>query len=167
MANEKDVPKTSVKMHEWQGRTILHPSHANELERESALLEYGHKLPRDQAEDQAHKAYVKKHREAAAAHHLKGAQAAQAVGDTESAKKHGIMYSLHVKALGHEPVGPVHPDIKAAGADKSPYKFKAHKSDLYALDEMKPKGNSEDQPVKKSEALYTIYQACEALKKSR
>lgn len=117
----------------WLGRPIVHPDHANDLETEAAINEYGLKMPRAQAEDQAHKDYVGKQREAAASHHLSGMKVANATGDTEAARKHHMMYSLHAKALGFEPVG----EAPASIADKHVYKlkFKPHQGDMFSASE--------------------------------
>ena len=38
----------------WQGKMILHPDHAEDLERAAAYNEFGKKMGRTQAEDEAH-----------------------------------------------------------------------------------------------------------------
>ena len=154
---------------EWMGKPILHPSHKDELEMAAAVNEFGKKMPRSQAEQAAYGDYVKKNRISAAAHHLSGMKAANATGDLESARKHGIMYNLHSKALGHEAVGPIHSDV-AAHLNDNPskvYKFKSHKGDLYALDPYRsPEGiESSTAPIQKREALYNIWLACQELNK--
>lgn len=117
----------------WLGRPIVHADHAQQLETDAAINEYGLKMPRAQAEDQAHKEYVGKQREEAASHHLSGMKVANATGDIEAARKHHMMYSLHAKALGFEPVGAVPASI----TDKHVYKlkFKPHKGDMFAAGE--------------------------------
>jgi len=119
---------------QWFGRPIVKPEHAADLEREAALDEFHHKMPRAQAEEHAHLAYQKRLREEAAAHHLAGMRGAHAAGDLESARKHAMMYELHSKALGHDHVGPAHPSVVAMMESK-PFKarFKAHHGDVFAV----------------------------------
>jgi hypothetical protein len=119
----------------WQGRQLVSRSHVSELERESALREFRDQMPREQAEEQAYQDYQRKHHAEAGAHHLRGLKAAQASGDTEEAKKHGIAYELHLKALGHEPGEGVPDEIRAhVEAPKAVHhKFKAHAGDALLL----------------------------------
>lgn len=121
--------------HQWSGRTILDPNDAHQLEQDAATYEFKHRMPREDAEHRAYHEYQqKKHREAAA-YHLKGIRASQAVGDGEEGRKHGAMYQLHMQALGLNPMDAVPGDIKsmAETAPEKFYRFKAHKGDLYAL----------------------------------
>lgn len=124
------------KVHEWNGRPILHDEDAQHLESESALMEFRDHKPRKDAEGQAYEAYKSKHLTEAAAHHLSGMRAAQASGDHESAKKHRMLYELHLRALGHDPYDAVpdsvktiinHPDYKSS------YKFKNHGADTFLV----------------------------------
>ncbi len=137
---------------------LVHADHAEELDRAAGMNEFGKKLPRAQAEDEAYKEYVKSHREQAMAHHLAGMKAAHGAGDMEAARKHGLMYVLHAKALGHDPVGPA-PDGVVALLKQPPkvYKFKAHHGDLFSVD---PKA---DEKLDKTEALHTVWQACQVV----
>lgn len=137
----------------WQGKPILDPDHAHDLEQRAALHEFQGKLDRKSAEDQAHGDYRREHHQTGAAFHLQGMRAGQASGHMDEAKKHGAMYALHLKALGHDPYGEVPPEIKTR-ADKEDreklYRFKAHKSDLFLLDgDDKP---SSEKPMQKSES---------------
>lgn len=160
-AKHKGVPAPT-----WVGRSIAHEDHAKGLEMDAAMNEFGHKMPRAQAEEEAHKKYVENQHVEAAAHHLAGIKAAHGAGDMEAARKHGLMYNLHSKALGTDPVGPAHPSV-VSSMEKTPakvYKFKAHRGDLFALES---EGNGgEEKTEKAEEALYTIYAACEALTKA-
>ena len=126
-------------MHDqWLGRPIAHKDDTHDLETRAAIHEFHGQLPRHQAEQRAHDEYVKDKRLEAAAHHLSGLKAAQGAGQTEEARKHGALYELHLKALGHEPVGPVPPEVQqrlqAPDRDQL-YRFRAHKGDVYALQE--------------------------------
>lgn len=148
MADEKKALATSS----WMGRPILHEDHGHDLERRSAINEFHHKMPREQAEQSAHDDYVKEHRLKAAAHHLAGMKAAQAAGSHEDSKKHWMLYDTHLKALGLDSVGAVPPEIQKQmdnPDEKKVYKFKAHKGDLYALQEHKAE---EPESMAKSEA---------------
>lgn len=118
----------------WNGKPILHPDHAHDLEFRSAILEFGHKLPRATAEEYAHQEYKKNHHIQAAAHHLRGMKAAQGSGDSEEAHKHGLMYSEHMKSAGLDPMGPVPKEIQEHEQNNNRhYKFKAHRADLFVL----------------------------------
>jgi hypothetical protein len=110
-------------------------------------------------------------------------KAAHAAGDMEAARNHSLMYNLHSKALGHEPVGPAHPDVIAHLASKPSkvYKYKAHHGDQLALS---PKPQAEASSVapkapgivssapgpmlgkNEREALYTVWKGAQALLKA-
>lgn len=141
---------------QWLGRPIVSPEHVRDLETRAAINEFHSRMPRAQAEAKAHEDYVRDQRELAAAHHLKGMRAAQAVGNHEDAQKHWMMYDLHMKGLGQQSIGPVTPEIeKRMLEDQKPvYKFKAHKGDLYALDSAnKETAPPEGEPIQKAEDL--------------
>jgi hypothetical protein len=114
---------------------LVKPGHAEELEQNAAINEFGSKMPRAQAEAAAYKGYKERQHKEASAHHLAGMKAARGAGDMEAARKHGLMYNLHSAAIGHEPVGPAHPDVLAHMSSKpsSVYKFKPHHGDQLAL----------------------------------
>lgn len=114
----------------WQGRSILSKDHSFDLDRAAAIHEFKNKLPRHEAEEKAYGEYKKARSEDAAAHHLSGMKAAHAVGNKKDAIKHSLAYGLHMKALGHDPVGEPPDEIKAKMEDQSGvYKFKPHESD--------------------------------------
>lgn len=124
----KDLPK-------WQGKTILHSDHGVKLDLAAAALEFNHNMPRKEAEEKAYKDYMGGHRIAAAAHHYVGMKAALAANDQDSAKKHSMMYSAHLKALGHDPVGPVPKEVQEHMA-KNPvkiYRFMPSAGDVFNL----------------------------------
>jgi hypothetical protein len=149
----------------WMGRPIAHPKHAEELERDAAFNEFGTKMSRDEAESAAYDNYSKRQRVEAAAHHLAGMKAARAGGDMEAARKHGAMYDLHVKALGHEPVGPTHPDVASYMAQNPGvgYKFKPHRGDLFAVHAKAPESPQEvtkaEPGIDLDQALKTLHEA--------
>jgi len=119
--------------HKWYNKPIISQDHIPDLERQAAINEFEHGLPRATAEAQAYRSYREKLHKEAAAYHLRGLRAAQAAGDLPEARKHGVAYSLHLSHLGLDPMDRVHPEIKelAEGEEKKPqYKFKAHKGDI-------------------------------------
>lgn len=150
---------------------LVKPEHGSDLEQASAINEFGKKMPREQAEAEAYKAYKLRQHVEAAAHHLAGTKAAHAAGDMEAARKHSLMYDLHSKAIGHEPVGPAHPDVVAQLANASKvYRFKPHHGDQLALSakrEPEPQGTQEPTVMDKHETLglNAVYVACQALLK--
>ena len=122
----------------WQGRPIADAEDVHALEQRSAIHEFNDKMPRAEAEDHAYSDYVKDRRLDAAAHHLAGMKAAHGVGDMDEARKHGVMYELHVKALGLNPHGPVPHEVSARLSSMEQggiYRFKPHKGDIYALND--------------------------------
>lgn len=152
--------------HEWNGKSILHPDHHTELEKESANNEFMHGMPRHKAEEKAYNDYRKHHHLKSAAAHLRGMKAAAASGDVASAKKHGAMYELHCKNLGKEPWAESDEELKEAMKDTSTpaHSFKSHKGDQFVLEEYK--SNKEKAKVQKS--LAKIYElAVEVLKKNQ
>lgn len=140
MADKTVMPK-------WLGYQILDNEHAQDLEQRAAVHEIERKLPRTEAERQAHIDYQKEHHAKAAAHHLMGMKAAQGSGHMDAARKHGAMYALHVKELGEDSYGPVPEAVKMhadAPERKQVYNFKAHKGDAFLF-------QKEGEPVAKSE----------------
>lgn len=119
----------------WKGRPIADPEHSDHLEVLAGLNQFHRNMLPHQAEDAAHDDYKKDQLVEAAAHHLQGLKAALGAGDHDSASKHGMMYGLALKALGHPIVGETPPEIasKAKHLENSPYKFKAHKADQFVL----------------------------------
>ena len=120
----------------WLGRyPVTDADHVNHLETMAALHEFHRKLPRHQAEELAHQEYTKERLVEAAAHHLVGIKAATSAGDSEAAKKHGVMYSFALKALGHDPVGAIPKEVEAKtkGLDSKLYRFKPHPGDAFLL----------------------------------
>jgi hypothetical protein len=154
--NVDDKDKQKLAPPQWLGRPIVDHGHVQDLETRAAMNEFGHKMPRHQAEQVAHDSYVQEQRERAAAHHLAGMKAAMATGNHEDAKKHWALYDMHLKSLGKESIGAVPPEIEKRmmeeTGEKPLYRFKAHKGDLYALhapskDQAPPQGV----PIQKAE----------------
>jgi hypothetical protein len=129
MAKEEKFPK-------WQGKyAIVDADHVHNLETMAAINEFAHKMPRHEAEEAAHKQYMREQLIEAAAHHLSGIKAAQGAGDTESIKKHGLMYQLAMKGLGHDPMGEPPSEVTEhmKHQPQNVYKFKAHPADAFAM----------------------------------
>lgn len=137
MSNEyKKDTKEAKPSKKWLDKyDISHEDHIPGLEVRAAVAEWHDKLPRFEAEAKAHADYTKEELENAAAHHFSGVHAAHAAGDTESAKKHGVMYLLAMKALGHKDVLNPPPEVqnKAKNSPSKVYKFKNHISDQFLL----------------------------------
>lgn len=138
---------------QWAGRDVTDLEHGHELDREAALHEFDGKLPRHEAEDKAYHGYKRKQHELAAAHHLQGIKMAEAAGDERQGRKHGLMYQLHLKELGHDAIGPVpkevqqHIDAGHAGEGGTLYNFKPHRGDMFVLDAMGALGKNDKEKV--------------------
>lgn len=138
---------TEKKRGSWMGHPLLDPEHEHELHLAAALHEFQGGLPRNDAEKRALEDYRREHHARAAAHHFAGMKAGHATGNMDDAKKHHALYSLHVKALGEDPMGPVPEVVRkfhgSAGTDKKQrpvYSFRGHDADEFLV-----------QPVTKSE----------------
>ncbi len=129
----------------WKGRKILHAGDHDALESAAAIKEFHDGYPRQQAEERAYSDYRSGHHEDARAHHHAGMQAALAVGDHESAHKHGMMYDFHTRALGKDPMAGIDASLQARlDANRAKhYRFRAHKADGFIVHEMaKAEGSS-------------------------
>lgn len=125
---------TQVKTPLWQGRKIVKDDDGHDLEQRAGVYEFKHRMARGDAEHRAHHEYRQdKHREAAA-YHLQGLKAAQAAGSQDEGHKHGLMYQLHMKALGLDPMGPVPNEIQSLAEKQDKfYKFRPHRGDVFLL----------------------------------
>lgn len=138
----------------WNGRKIAKDEDKHDLESRAAVYEFKHRMARPDAEHRAHHEYKQdKHREAAA-YHMQGLKAAQAAGSHEEGHKHGMMYQLHMKELGLDPMGPVPHEIQGL-ADKQEnfYRFKAHRGDAFLLQDKPEKEEKKDELVKADKVL--------------
>lgn len=121
----------------WRNRyPIVDHLHEDDLEMRAAINEHHHKMPRAQAEERAHADYRRDQIVDAAAHHYVGMQAANAAKNMKGAKKHGVMYALALRQLGHKDlVTP--PDEVLTRAKNTPSleigNFKAHKGDAFSM----------------------------------
>jgi len=112
---------------------IADPEHVSDLETQSAIHEFNHKLPRHEAEKKAYDDYIQERTEESAAHHLAGMRAAQGAGDMDAARQHGALYQMALKQLGHPEVGEVPTSITNRLKHQPPklYRFKGHDSDSF------------------------------------
>lgn len=130
---------TEKKRGMWLGHPLLAPEHEHELHLAAALHEFQGGMPRHEAEARALEDYRREHHARAAAHHYAGMRAGHATGNMEDAKRHHALYSLHVRALGEDPMGPVPESVRkyhsGAGTDKQPhaYRFHGHDADEYLI----------------------------------
>jgi hypothetical protein len=124
--------------HQWMGRPIASMDDEKDLERAAAVNEFSGKLPRDQAEEKAYADHVHTQHVKAAGHHLAGQRAAKGVGDMAAARKHGLLYEMHVEKLGHDKYGPVPPEVKAIHdslvSGGQAYTFRPHGGDSFLLE---------------------------------
>ena len=133
---------------QWLGRDILSPKHHDELELKAAVYQFAHKMSKEAAEHHAYQEYLREHAHLGAAHHLSGMKNAMAAGDQMSAQKHGMLYNLHAKNAGFDPMGPPPQEVLALiQAQKQPYKFKPHTSDQFLV----------NQPLTKSELVINLF----------
>jgi len=132
----------------WLGRfPVVDADHLQDLETRAAIHEFGHKLPRHEAEAKAHSDYRHDQLADAAAHHLVGLTAAHAAGASDDARRHAAMYGVALKALGHDDVMNPPPEVasKAKHTPAEVYRFKPHRGDAFALPETK------DEPAPKAD----------------
>lgn len=126
----------------WLGHPVRDEEHERDLNLRAAVDQFQNGLTREDAEHKAkHEDRMDRHQKAAA-HHLSGLRAANAVGNTEDAKRHHSMYSLHVRALGKDPSGAVPPEVQrhAESSEQShAYKFRGHPDDQFLVQPVEPK----------------------------
>ncbi len=132
------------KFPQWLGQyPVVSADHLTDLETRAAMKEFHDKKPRHIAEAEAHNDYKHDQLVEAAVHHLTGMQAAHAAGDHDTAKKHGVMYGLCVKALDPKAsIAGEPPEEVATRAKSSPpklYRFRAHAGDAFAMPETSEK----------------------------
>lgn len=125
---------SKVKAPKWNGRDIAKDEDAHDLDSRAAIYEFKHRMKREDAEHRAHHEYKQDRHREAAAYHLQGMKAAQGSGSQEEGRKHGLMYQLHMKALGLDPMAAVPHEIQSL-ADKQDkfYNFRPHRSDVFLL----------------------------------
>jgi len=142
---DKEIPK-------WMGRPISSHKDAEHLDREAAIAEFEHGLPRHQAEAKAYEKYARQRRAEAAAHHLLGMMAARAGGAHQESQKHAALYEAHARALGVDPGQPPPPEVQkliSSGSLQSSYKFKNHHADIFTLNDAPT--HTEDSGLQKAE----------------
>jgi hypothetical protein len=137
--------------HMWMDQyPVTDPKHIHDLETTAAIHQFISKHPRHKAEALAHDEYRRGQIAQAAAHHLSGMKSAHAAGAMDEAKKHGVMYSMALKELGHDPKGEVPPEVsnhlKNLETSSPVYKFKAHKGDAFTVPKEEPKDLAKSTP---------------------
>jgi hypothetical protein len=167
MAKEKTLIS-----HTWMGKPIAHPSHHHDLEQMAAIHEFGNAKPDDMspeewrrtAEDSAFSKYTTEHTRRAAAHSLAGKKAAQAVGNLKAAAMHHADYENTMRELGHNPSGPVPPEVKMYESPEyhMVYDYKPHPAMDHIRSGAWKKGKP---PIKKSVSDF-LREALEILKKA-
>lgn len=127
-----------MKLPLWMNKKIASPDDANRLHQEAAVLEFGHRLPRAEAEARAYENYKQDRHGAAAAYHVLGMKAASVAGNKEDAKKHWLMYQAHVQALGGDKKmqGKPAPEVERHLERETPYRFKPHAADAFVVDDV-------------------------------
>ena len=124
---DKEIPK-------WRDiYPVLAPEDHDRLEANSAIKEFRGGLPKEQAEAEAHKDYLKDHAVNSAAHHYLGMRAAVASKHEPAAKKHGAAYTLAMNHLGYNPLEAPPQDVldRTKDLEKSPYSYKPHQADSF------------------------------------
>ena len=134
----------------------LAPEDHDALEANAAVHEFRGGHSKEEAEAKAHQDYLKNHAIDSAAHHLLGMRAAQAVGHTSAAKRHGEAFSLAMGHLGYNPLETPPKDIldRTKDIEKSPYTFKAHQADKFFEPKVEIPGVKE--PTEKDKTLELI-----------
>ena len=120
----------------WKGRPIVDTADADDLDMRSAVLEHIHRLPRHEADEKAHSDYRHDKLVEAGAHHLSGMKASNAAGNMEAAQKHGVMYGLALKALGHDDLMDPPDEVVTASKNtpsESIARFKSHRGDAFSM----------------------------------
>lgn len=121
----------------WLGRPIFDESHREELEKQAAINEYIHGMPRNVAEEKAYADYKRRFHAEAAAHHLHGMNLGRALGGEEGAKlsaQHAACYQLHMRGLGYNAYDPVPPEVEAClgvirAKEANRFKYTPHPAD--------------------------------------
>src|ERR1035437_4540487 len=125
----------------WLDRHLVtSPDHTNDVDQKAALHEFDGKMPRHLAEEKAYSDYRREQHLHGAANHLRGLKAAQASGDREDARRHSAMLEAHAKKVGFDPYTDTPSELNQYMHEDTPeavHKFKAHRSDLLALDDHK------------------------------
>lgn len=144
------APKSARKPLElptWAGRyPIAAHDHSTQLDMDAAVNEFGLRMPREQAEDEAYRQYLyhpqRGQHAQAALHHLRGMKAAHAAGDMNTARDHSLMFNLHAKALGKQP-HEVARDLQSQMQNlPAMTKFKAHRGDAFAVTQPPPQAGT-------------------------
>lgn len=136
----------------WLGRyKVISEDHHPDLDSRAAVHEFRGKLPREQAEIEAHSDYLRDQAYRSAAHHLLGTRAAVASGNESAAQKHGQAYATAIQAAGHSPIES--PPQKVLDyikdAKQHVYSFKNHEADgLFGRPVSLPEASGDDEALK-------------------
>jgi len=151
------MDKAKKEVAPWLGHyQVVSEDHHPDLEARAAVHEFRGGLPRDVAEQAAHKDYLKDQAYKSAAHHLLGVRAAVASGHDQAASLHGQSYATAIKAAGHSPLES--PPQKVLDyiqdAKNKVYSFKEHESDgLFQPTPLPEASISDDDLGKRMEVL--------------
>lgn len=135
-------------MKPWLGQyPVVSEDHHADLDARAAILELRGKLPRDQAERQAHQDYLKDQAYRASAHHLLGIRASIASGNDAAATRHGQSYATAMRAAGHGPLESPPQQVLdyIKDAKNKVFSFKEHESDGIFSPVTLPKASSSDE----------------------
>lgn len=129
--------------HSWKGNVISHPDHHDDLERDSAALEFGAtRISREDAEKSAYRGYKTKMHGEAAKHHAQSARHAMSQGSHEEAEKHTALYALHMKAMGLKPSST--PPVDHNQPFEKYSRFKSHAADQMLVSSSMEKSERDD-----------------------
>jgi len=120
----------------WQGHPVRDEGHSADLDLRSAIHQFHNGLDRASAEAKVKDEDRTERHQKAAAHHIDGMRASNAVGDQESAQQHHGMYGLHMRALGLDANGAVPAEVerhRGKNAEKKVYTFKGHSDDQFLV----------------------------------
>lgn len=135
-------------LHKWMTkkgpRYLLDSSHEDEVNRNAAIYEFDNSYDlggavdrREAAEEKAYTDYRQSKHKDAAKRHYKAMMAAKAAGEGDTASRHKLLYSMHVKAAGDKDDGIPPQWVKEdEGQEKKDrvVKFKNHAADAYLLE---------------------------------
>ena len=135
----------------WLDRyKVISEEHHPDLDARAAVHEFRGKLPREQAEQEAHKDYLKDQAYRSAAHHLLGTRAAVASGNDGAAKRHGESYATAIQAAGHSSIESPPKEVLDYLKDlkSKVYSFKEHEADSLFEPASLPEASSDDEALR-------------------
>lgn len=120
--------------HLWVDRyQVLDDADLDTLDTDAAIHEFHQGMDRTSAEETAYSTYRRNKLLDGAAHHLGGMQAAQALGDTDTAGRHGELYDRYLQEVGLNLGGPIPSEVRERlDKAKAPkYRFRGHPADSW------------------------------------